>query len=104
MLLAHVQLGIHWDPESLFHQPAFLEHGIVPPQVKDFAPFLVELHEDPVSPFLQVLQILLMTATPSAVANTSLTHPHSRFTVPAELQGVHSLPSLRLFIRTCIKE
>ncbi|KAK4810833.1 hypothetical protein QYF61_008805 [Mycteria americana] len=47
-LLAHVQLGVHQDPQV---------------QVQDFALPLVELHEVPVSPFLQSVQVPLDGST-----------------------------------------
>ena len=70
-LLAHVQLGVHQDPHVLFCKAAFqpvgpqhvLVDGVVPPQVQDFALPLVEQHEAPVSPFLQLVQVPLNGST-----------------------------------------
>lgn len=96
MLLDQVQL-VSTGPLGLLQKAALLEHGIVPPQEKDFAPLLVEFHEAPVSPFLLVLS---MTATPFAVANTDTSSPHTPILwhLPA-YKGLHSVPSSRLFIR-----
>ncbi|KAK4806786.1 hypothetical protein QYF61_005582 [Mycteria americana] len=66
-LLAHVQPGVHQDPQVLFCQAAFqlggpqhvLVPGVVPLQGQDFALPLVELHEVPVSPFLQLVEVPL---------------------------------------------
>ncbi|KAK4828339.1 hypothetical protein QYF61_026000 [Mycteria americana] len=74
-LLAHVQLGVHQDPQVLVCQAAFqtdspqsvLVHGVsspghgIPPQVQDFALPLVELHEVPVSPFLQPVEFCIIS-------------------------------------------
>ncbi|KAK4826730.1 hypothetical protein QYF61_010983 [Mycteria americana] len=70
-LLVHVQLGVCHDPQVLLCRATFqlgvpqhiLEHGIVPPQVQDFALSLDELHEVPVSPFLQPVQVPLDVST-----------------------------------------
>jgi len=66
-LLAPVQLGVHQDPLALFRQAAFqwdgsqhlLVHVIVHPWVQDFALLLVDLHEVPVDPFLQPVEVSL---------------------------------------------
>ncbi|KAK4830289.1 hypothetical protein QYF61_009492 [Mycteria americana] len=65
--LAHVQPGVHHDPQVLFCQTAFqlvcpqhvLVPGVVPSQVQDFALALVELHGAPASPFLQPVKVPL---------------------------------------------
>ncbi|KAK4831783.1 hypothetical protein QYF61_019096, partial [Mycteria americana] len=59
------------DPQFLFCKAAFQlcspqhlrVHGVVPPQVQDFALPLVELHEVPASPFLQPVQVPLDGST-----------------------------------------
>ncbi|KAK4828308.1 hypothetical protein QYF61_025320 [Mycteria americana] len=69
-LLAHVQLGVHQDPQVLFCEAAFklsgsqhiLEHEVVPSQVKDFA-LLVELHEVSISLLLQPVEVPLDGST-----------------------------------------
>ena len=40
-----------------------LVHGVVPPQVQDLALAFVELHEVPVSPFLQLVEVTLHGST-----------------------------------------
>ena len=67
-LIAHSsQLGVHHDllepflqllSSQLAHKPV-LVHGVIPLQVQDFAFAFVELHEVPVSLFLQPVEVPL---------------------------------------------
>ncbi|KAK4833070.1 hypothetical protein QYF61_027732 [Mycteria americana] len=66
-LLAHVQLGVHQNPQVLLCKTALqlgdpqhvLDHGAVPSLVQDFALLLVEFREVSVIPFLQPVEVLL---------------------------------------------
>jgi len=76
-LLPPVQPGVHQDSHVLFSkafhlgdpQPVLM-HGVVPPQVQHFDLLLVELHEVPVSLFLQ--SVSPRTNTHLRTANTNL--------------------------------
>ena len=68
---AHIQLGVHQDPQVLFCQAAFqLDNAqhmqmpvVVPSQVQDFALAPVKHHEVPVGPFLQPVEVPLDDST-----------------------------------------
>lgn len=67
-LLAYVQCGVHqvllW--EAVFHLGGtqhVLMYGVILSQVQSLSLFLVELHEVPLSPFLQPLHISLNSST-----------------------------------------
>lgn len=69
-LLAHVLLDIHQYPQVHFNRAAFqldgtqhiLVHGVVPSPVQEFAFLHGDLHEVPVSLFLQPTEIPLAMA------------------------------------------
>ena len=92
-LMACVQPGAHQHPRVLFYKAAFqlgspqhiLVHGVVPPQVQDFALLLVEPHEVPVSPFLQPVQVPLDGSPTLWCVSRS-----SQFVSSANLLRVHS--------------
>lgn len=56
-IVIHAQLVVHQDPQVLLCQPAF--QLIIPSQMKNFAFFLVEIHESPFCHFLQPAKIPL---------------------------------------------
>ena len=66
-LLAHVQPGVHQEPQVVFCQAAFqlggpqnlLVNGVISCQVWDFALLLAEIPKIPVSPFLQPVEVPL---------------------------------------------
>ncbi|KAK4811173.1 hypothetical protein QYF61_019804 [Mycteria americana] len=61
---AHCWLMFNMVSTRTPRQPLhILVHGVVPPQVQDFAPPLTELYEDPVSPFLQPVEVPLDGST-----------------------------------------
>ncbi|KAF1440525.1 Zinc finger RNA-binding protein, partial [Pygoscelis papua] len=101
-LLAHVQLGVRQDPRVLFCQAAFqlggcqhiLVHGVVPRWLQNFALPLVELHEIPIGPFLQPVEVPLD-------GSTTLWHisHSSQFVSSANLWRVHSAPSSRSLMK-----
>ena len=70
-LLAHGQLVIHQDTQVPLHRAALqyvrskpaLVHGVVPPQVQYLALALVELHNAPLHPALQPVQVTLNGST-----------------------------------------
>jgi len=82
-LLAHVQHGVHQDPQALFCQAAFQmsgpQPGVVPPQVRDFALLFVDLPEVPVISFLQPVEVpsgwqhdpLMLSATPHSFLSSA---------------------------------
>lgn len=69
-LLAHLQV-VHQNPQVLFCKAAFqlissqpvLVQGVVPPQGLDLAFAFVDLHDVPISPFLQPTQVPLNGST-----------------------------------------
>jgi len=68
--------------------------GVVLPQVQDPALALVELHQVPLCPTLQPVQVSLMAAQPSGVSTT----PPSLVS-PADLLRVHSNSSSRSLMK-----
>lgn len=69
--------------------------GVVPPQVRDFALSLVELHEIPASPFLYLPRCLWMAAQPFCVLDASPTSVSS-----ANSLRVYVVPSCRSSLET----
>jgi len=67
ILLAYGECGVHQHPQVIFCQIAvqmgdrqrIFVHGLVLPQVQDFTLPLVKLHEPPVDPFLQPVEVPL---------------------------------------------
>lgn len=70
-LLAHVQLGIHQDPQVPFCQASsqtvspqhVLVHEAICPRVQNLALPIVKLHEIPARPFLQPVDVPLDSST-----------------------------------------
>lgn len=61
-LLEYGQLSVHQNPQVIFSKFTFqhlLVHVVDPPQWQDFPLLLAELHEVPVSTFLQASEVLL---------------------------------------------
>jgi len=66
-LLNQAQPAVHQEPHVFFCKVPLqrvgpqrvLEHGVIPPDVQDFALLSFELHETPLGPFLQPVEVPL---------------------------------------------
>lgn len=85
-MLAHIQLCVHREPQGLLWKSAFQLGGPQHVLVQDFALLLVKLHEVPVSPFVQHVEV------PMDGSMTLCVHqPLILVLCPANLLRVHTV-------------